>query len=55
LLIRKDRAIAWEILNTAKATRKRLDQYIGSIAELERQAGAPLPVANWMKKEMSKT
>ena len=32
VLIRKDRPIAWVIPNTADATRKRLDQYLVSIA-----------------------
>ena len=51
VLIRKDRAIAWVIPNTAEATRKRLDQYLVSIADLEARTGETIPVDDWLKEE----
>ena len=51
MLIRSDRAIAWIIPNTAEATRKRLDQYLASIADLEARTSETLPVDNWLKED----
>ena len=51
VFIREDRAIAWVIPNTAEATRKRLDQYLISIADLEARTGEPIPVEGWLKEE----
>ena len=51
VLIRRDRAIAWVIPNTAKATRKRLDQYRVSSAGLEARTGETIPVDDWLKEE----
>ena len=39
----KARVIAWIIPNTRDATRKRLDQYVVSVEELERQIGETFP------------
>jgi endonuclease G len=38
-----DRVMAWIIPNTKEATRKRLDQYLVSIEELERRTGETFP------------
>ena len=51
VLIRKDRAIAWVIPNTAEATRKRLDRYLVSIADLEARTSVTIPVDGWLKAE----
>jgi endonuclease G len=51
VLIRKERAIAWVIPNTAEATRKRLDSYLVSIANLEARTGEDIPVDDWLKEE----
>ena len=52
VLISKDRAIAWIIPNTAEATRKRLDQYLVSIADLEARTGETLTVDDWLKEDV---
>ena len=52
MLIRKYRAIAWVIPNTAEATRKRLDQHLVSIADLEARTGETMPVDDWLKVEV---
>ena len=52
MLIRRDRAIAWLIPNTAEATRKRLDQYLVSIADLEALTGETIPVDAWLKEDV---
>jgi hypothetical protein len=44
-----ERAIAWIVPNTQEATRKRLDQYLVSVDELERTAGEKIPVADYAK------
>ena len=49
VLIRKDRAIAWIMPNTAEATRKRLDDYLVSITELEARTDETIPVDDWLK------
>jgi endonuclease G len=51
VLIRADRAIAWLIPNAAEATRKGLDNYLVSIADLEARTGEDIPVDDWLKKE----
>jgi endonuclease G len=51
VLIREDRVIAWVIPNTAEATRKRLDSYLLSIADLEARTGEAIPVDDWLKEE----
>jgi endonuclease G len=51
VLIREDRAIAWVIPNTTKATRKRLDDYLVSIADLEARTSETIPVDDWLKEE----
>jgi endonuclease G len=44
LIIRgKDRVMAWIIPNTKDATQKRLDQYLVTVEELERQTGDTFP------------
>ena len=52
VLIRRDRAIAWIIPSTAEATRKRLDNYLVSIAGLEARTGETIPVDDWLKEEV---
>ena len=52
VLIREERAIAWVIPNTAEAIRKRLDQYLVSIADLEARTGETIPVDDWLKEEV---
>ena len=52
MLIRRDRAIAWVIPNTAEATPKRLDQYLVSIADLEARTGETIPVDDWLKEDV---
>lgn len=46
-----ERAIAWLIPNSAEATKKNLDHYLISIAELEKIIGEPIPVADYVKYE----
>jgi endonuclease G, mitochondrial len=44
LIIRgKDRVMAWIIPNTRAATKKRLDHYLVSVEEIERQTGETFP------------
>ena len=52
VLIRRDRTIAWVIPNTAEATRKRLDQYLVSIADLAARIGETIPVDDWLKEDV---
>ena len=52
VLIRRDRAIAWVIPNTAEATRKRLDQYLISIADLEALTGETIAINDWLKEDV---
>jgi endonuclease G len=52
VLIREDRVIAWVIPNTAEATRKRLDSYLLSIADLEARTSEAIPVDDWLKEAM---
>jgi endonuclease G len=44
-----ERAIAWIVPNSQDATRKRLDQYLVSVDELERVTGEIIPVADYVK------
>ena len=44
LIIRgKDRVIAWIVPNSKEATKKRLDQYLVSVEELEQRTGETFP------------
>jgi endonuclease G len=42
-------AIAWVVPNSQEATRKRLDQFLVSVDELERMTGEKIPVADYAK------
>jgi endonuclease G len=44
-----ERAIAWIVPNTQKATRKNLDRYLVSVDEIERITGEKIPVADYAK------
>jgi len=45
------RAIAWIVPNSQEATRKRLDEYLVSVDELEKVTGEKIPVADYAKHE----
>jgi endonuclease G len=54
LVIRgKDRVIAWIVPNSQEATKKRLDEYLVSVEELEKRSGESFPevpqYAKWDK------
>jgi endonuclease G, mitochondrial len=51
VIIRNNRAIAWIIPNSADAKRKRLDEYIVTIQELELVTGESIPVDEYLKHE----
>ncbi len=44
-----ERAIAWIVPNSQEATRKRLDDYLVSIEDLEKATGETIPVADYAK------
>jgi endonuclease G len=44
-----ERVIVWVVPNTQEATRKRLDQYLVSVDELERITGEKIPVTDYAK------
>lgn len=44
-----EKAIAWVVPNTADATKKRLDEYLVAINDLEQLTGEKLPVADYAK------
>lgn len=44
-----ERAIAWIVPNSQEATRKRLDEYLVSVDEIERITGEKIPVADYAK------
>lgn len=44
-----ERAIAWVVPNLPDATKKKLDNYLVSIDELERVTGEKIPVADYAK------
>lgn len=44
-----ERAMAWIVPNTTDATKKRLDDYLVSIDELEQRTGEIMPVADYAK------
>ncbi|MFI3137420.1 MAG: DNA/RNA non-specific endonuclease [Methylococcaceae bacterium] len=46
-----EQAIAWVIPNTQDATRKNLDRYLVSIAEVEQMTGEKIPAADYAKHE----
>jgi len=48
-----ERAIAWIVPNSAEATRKKTDNYIVSIEEIERVTGEVIPVAGFTKYDKS--
>jgi endonuclease G, mitochondrial len=54
VIIRDQRVIAWIIPNKGNATRKRLDEYIVSVAELEKRIGEKIPVDAFLKEEKPK-
>lgn len=49
VIIRNDRVIAWIVPNSKEATRKRLDNYLVSIEELEQIIGETIPVDDYLK------
>ena len=51
MIIRNDQAIAWIIPNSANAKRKRLDEYIVTIQELELVSAETIPVDEYLKLE----
>jgi endonuclease G len=51
VIIRNDRVIAWIIPNSADAKRKRLDEYIVTIQELELVTGESVPIDEYLKLE----
>lgn len=50
-----ERAIAWIIPNNEDATKKRLDDYLVSVNELEKISGEKIPVADYAKREKPQT
>lgn len=44
-----ERAIAWVVPNSKEATKKKLDDYLVAIADLERVTGEKIPVADYVK------
>lgn len=50
-----ERAIAWVIPNDAKATIKRLDEYLVSVEEIEKITGESIPVAQYAKYDTPST
>jgi endonuclease G len=44
-----ERAIAWIVPNLTEATKKRLDEYLVSVDEIERVTGEVIPVADYVK------
>jgi endonuclease G, mitochondrial len=44
-----ERVIAWVVPNSSEATKKRLDQYLVSIDDLEDETGEKIPVADYAK------
>nr|HIL74685.1 DNA/RNA non-specific endonuclease [Rhodospirillales bacterium] len=49
VIVRNDRVIAWIVPNSSTATRKRLDDYLVSVDEIERTTGETIPVADSLK------
>jgi len=49
VIIRNDRVISWIVPNSSKAKRKRLDEYLVSIKDIERITGESIPVADYLK------
>ena len=49
VIVRNDRVIAQIVPNSSTATRKRLDDYLVSVDEIERTTGETIPVANFLK------
>lgn len=48
-ILRKKRAIAWIIPNTSEAKRNKIDNYLVSIAEIEKRTGATIPTLPCLK------
>ena len=51
VIVRNDRVIAWIVPNSSTATRKRLDDYLVSVDEIERTTGETIPVADSLKQD----
>ncbi len=51
VIIRNDRVISWIIPNSSYATRKRLDNYLVTVNEIERITGEEIPIAEYLKYE----
>jgi endonuclease G, mitochondrial len=49
VIIRNDRVIAWIVPNSSVATRKRLDDYLVTVTDIERLTGESIPVADYLK------
>jgi len=49
VIVRNDRVIAWIVPNASTATRKRLDDYLVSVDEIERTIGETIPVDAYLK------
>ena len=49
VIIRNDRVIAWIVPNSGTATRKRLDDYLVSVEEIERVTGETIPLDDYLK------
>ena len=49
LLLEYDRVISWIVPNSSTATRKRLDEYLVSVEEIERVTGESIPVDDYLK------
>jgi endonuclease G len=45
----REQAIAWIVPNTQEATRKNLDKYLVSVADIEKLTGEKIPVAQYAK------
>ena len=50
-----ERVIAWIVPNSQEVTGKRLDQYLVSIDEIEKDTGETIPVADYAKHEKLNT
>jgi endonuclease G len=49
VIVGNDRVIAWMLPNSSTATRKRLDDYLVSVDEIERTTGETIPVDDSLK------
>lgn len=49
VILREKRAIAWIIPNNTTAKRKKIDEYLVSVEEIERRTGVMIPTLSYLK------